>query len=62
MEMPSVGPQHTKAGARDHGLNRIRDTIVIGLQAASKTASSGIPVQMLQLQRTRAVKMPSCIA
>jgi hypothetical protein len=38
MKMPSVVPQHTKPGLRDHDLNRTRDEIVAGLQDTSNTA------------------------
>jgi hypothetical protein len=34
--------QHTKPLARDHGLNRGGDAIVIRLQGGSETASGGI--------------------
>jgi hypothetical protein len=34
--------QHTKPSRGDHGLNRIGDGIVIGLQSAGKTASGSL--------------------
>jgi len=42
MKNPSVVAQHSKTIAGDHGLNRDRDAIVIGLQNAAETASGGI--------------------
>jgi hypothetical protein len=43
MKTPLLDPQHIKAMATDHGLNRDPDAIVICLQTASKTASGRIP-------------------
>jgi hypothetical protein len=36
MKIPLVAAQHTKAGSRDHGLNRAGDAIVIWLRDAWK--------------------------
>jgi len=69
MKIPCVGLQHTKAGMRDHGLNRAGDAIVIGLPGASETASGGIRQADVEVQRTPATlqpairpKMSSCFA
>src|SRR6202165_5555536 len=62
MKMPSVAPQHTKTVVGDHGLNCVGDTIVMGLQFASKNTIRRHPYADAELQRTRPAKMPSCIA
>jgi hypothetical protein len=46
MKMPSVTPQHIKTVVGDHGLNRIGDAIVMGLQFASKIPSGGIRMRV----------------
>src|SRR6202790_4505320 len=62
MKMPSVAPQHIKTVVGDHGLNCVGDTIVMGLQFASKNTIRRHPYADAELQRTRPAKMPSCIA
>src|ERR1700682_4101634 len=62
MKMPSVASQHTKTVVGDHGLNCVGDTIVMGLQFASKNTIRRHPYADAELQCTRPAKMPSCIA
>jgi hypothetical protein len=61
MKTPLVAALHTKTMAGDHGLNHDGDAIVIRLHRVTKTASGGIDLRRMLLQRAKGVdKMPGC--
>jgi hypothetical protein len=62
MKIPcTVASQHTKAGARDHGLNRNRDAIVIWLRGTAKQRPAATPAGPSVAAHPDVVKMPSCV-
>jgi len=53
LKIPLVVAQHTKTKARDHGLNRDGDVIVMPLLDASEIASGSIGEVDVDLQHPR---------
>jgi hypothetical protein len=53
MKTPLLAALHTKTIAGDHGLNHDGDAIVIQLHRAAKTASGGVHLRQMLLQRAK---------
>jgi hypothetical protein len=53
MKTPLLAALHTKTMAGDHGLNHDGDAIVIRLRPVTKTASGGVHLRRMLLQRAK---------